>query len=285
MWAPNFILLSLGCVEASEVAAREGVVGIDAQGVLEIFARFIEAAGLHADDSQAAEGFGVVGIQARGGLEFLVSFAGVAGAQVNGTQIKMRKVVGGRQTNGFEQMRHRFVHLSAAGQGATEALLEMGVGWIEFGAKTVKFETRSINLASVIHAERLVVFRSRGERLEIEFAHFVGGLQAPSGPARWIERVAGIVCAVVVRKTHRELRTFGHVDRRFVFVIALPLEIPIFDPDEPFFFTARERGEALHIACEIMGVGADADEVNVHRERVGKFADVIGHAGGNVEEE
>src|SRR5580693_5905248 len=54
-----------------------------------------------------------------------------------------------------------------------------------------------------------------------------------------------------------------------IFIVALPVEIPVFDLNQPSFLTVREDGVTLHFLRQIMGMGGDAQEGDADWDRVG----------------
>lgn len=70
-----------------------------------------------------------------------------------------------------------------------------------------------------------------------------------------------------------------------VTIFALPVEIPLLDPEHPLFRPVREDGPALQVAGQIVRMRVDRQEVGIdrHRERIGH--DDVGGSGGKIQAE
>jgi len=131
--------------------------------------------------------------------------------------------------------------------------------------------------------ENFQIGGSAGEGLDAQFAHFVVGTFAVEDALGRMIRVGGIVGGIVVGKLEMERGSFGEMNGFGVTIIALPVEIPLFDPDEPFFGAVRAKGVGLGFATEKMGVGIDGEDIDIDRQDQRVADDFVGGAGGEIE--
>src|SRR5262245_62932226 len=90
------------------------------------------------------------------------------------------------------------------------------------------------------------VFAVARDSLKHQAGHFVGRLQTVSYRLEplvvWIARV---IRAVVVRVMHQQLGALGQHDWLSILVIALPIEIPVFNPNQPLPYAVWEQSVTL----------------------------------------
>src|SRR5437870_124970 len=76
-------------------------------------------------------------------------------------------------------------------------------------------------------------------------------------------RVANVLCGIVVAVAHREDCSFGQKDRLSISIDRLPVDIPIFDPDQPLLRAIRKRSKSLKVFTQIMSMWVNGEHVDV----------------------
>src|SRR5581483_662879 len=135
-----------------------------------------------------------------------------------------------------------------------EAGVGFGVGGVETNQVLVMEFGTAHDVKVVILGKLFAVRGGVGESLKPNFAHFVGGLESPADAARRIAGVEGVVGGIVVGVVHDDACADGKLQRSGVLVIALPVEIPMLDPEEPLLSAIGQEGAGSHFFGEIMGM-------------------------------
>src|SRR5262245_27968635 len=118
----------------------------------------------------------------------------------------------------------------------------------------------SRDLLFVIGCQEGQIVCAAREDLEPKFAHFIAGLSAESNPFRRCVRILWIVSGVIILVAHEESSALGQKDRSCVFVIALPIEIPLLNKQETLSDAIGQYRDPLHFFAEIMGVRKNSQQ-------------------------
>src|SRR4029078_3469397 len=79
-----------------------------------------------------------------------------------------------------------------------------------------------------------------------------------------------------------ELGALRQCDRLRILVIALPIEIPILDPEQPSLFAIGKQSVPLQIFTEIVSVRVHSKQAHVHWQHIAAFRHVIRLAGRDI---
>jgi len=119
--------------------------------------------------------------------------------------------------------------------------------------------------------------------LQSQRPHLVDRAQSATNALGRRERVANVVCRVVVHDSQVNPCSGGQLDGAHVVVLVLPVEVPIVDLDQPLTGPVGEGGPAGELLSQVVGVGVDADHLYVDGERVAVLYRVGGLTGGDVD--
>ena len=78
-----------------------------------------------------------------------------------------------------------------------------------------------------------------------------------------------IVRAVVVGVVHDQPGALRAKLWAGILIIPLPVEIPVPDPDQPFFLAGRQNCVTLHFLREVVRMRAYPKDVEIHRKHIG----------------
>ena len=95
---------------------------------------------------------------------------------------------------------------------------------------------------------RAVAVRPR-HRLDPDVRHLVGRSPSPRHALRRMIRVPRVRVRVVEHVFHLDARAGRQPERRRVAVLILPPEIPLLDPDQPFFLARGQKRVSLRASC------------------------------------
>src|SRR5207253_3468921 len=98
--------------------------------------------------------------------------------------------------------------------------------------------------------QRCAVPGAAGQHLYPKLAHLVGGLLPELNPTRRMTWITWIGIRVIVSVLHRNLRPFWQENRLAVTVVALPVEIPLFDEKKPLPRPVGQQGVAFHFLSQ-----------------------------------
>ena len=96
-------------------------------------------------------------------------------------------------------------------------------------------------------------------------------------------RIARIGVRIVVAEFHVHLGSFGKKHRLPIAVVALPIEVPVFDQKKPLLGPIGQAGVAFHFLSQIMSVRIDPEHFNVHRQFVKVVDFVVRNAGLDID--
>src|SRR5947199_9465087 len=82
---------------------------------------------------------------------------------------------------------------------------------------------------------------------------------------------------------HDQAGAFWQEDRLSVLVIALPVKVPVPDPNQPPLFPAGEQGITLQVLSQIMSMGKDPQQTYIHGQHIRLLDDVVGGSGRYLE--
>ena len=82
---------------------------------------------------------------------------------------------------------------------------------------------------------------------------------------------------------HDQAGAFWQEDRLSVLVIALPVKVPVPDPNQPPLFPAGEQSITLQVLAQIMSMRKDPQQIYIYGEHIGLLDDVVGCSGWYLE--
>ena len=99
-------------------------------------------------------------------------------------------------------------------------------------------------------------------------AHLVGRFIAGYYAPRRLVWIANIILGIVVGVPHGKHRSLRKEHGFGVAVNRLPVEIPVFNADQPFPFTVRKSRKSFQILTEIVSVRIDTEDIHIDWQRV-----------------
>src|SRR5437588_8987806 len=169
--------------------------------------------------------------------------------------------------------------LSLSHQRATEFDVGFRVLSVKLQQESVIVHTDANEILGIILRQDGTVLGVARDCLKDQARHFIGSLQTVShrfGRRVW---VAQIVRAVVVLIMHDQAGAFWQEDRLSVLVIALPVKVPVLDPNQPPLFPAGEQSITLQVLAQIMSMGKDPQQTYIYGEHIRLLDEVVGGAG------
>ena len=81
-------------------------------------------------------------------------------------------------------------------------------------------------------------------------------------------RVSNVIRRVVIGEAHDKSGSFPKKNGFDVVIIALPVEVPLFDQQKPLFGAIGKKRITFQLFSQIMSVRAYCQEVHVHRQGI-----------------
>ena len=138
-------------------------------------------------------------------------------------------------------------------------------------------------LLEMVRRQRCPVLGVARQDLKRQLRHLVGGLRTVTNPPGGLVRIMQVSGGVIVGEAHHHLRALGKEHRLRVTVIPLPVEVPLFDEQQPALASVRQNGIALHFLCEIVGMRTDPQDLHIHGQQVGVLNRVVPGSGRNID--
>ena len=154
----------------------------------------------------------------------------------------------------FEMDSQREMRLSITGVALAEEekFLERA-----FGELTIRIGSQNFGIVFVVE-----------QQVERHLSHFIGRFWAEEDPDSGDRRIAWVFRGVVEGQFHVQRRSFRKRQRFHIRVAILPVEVPVFDSEQPLFRAVGKDGPALNVLPQVVSVGSRREQRGIDWQNI-----------------